>query len=65
MKHSSLLRRTLITGRPESDGTVVVTGLNFPIDIEFDRAGRLLILDSAELDPFKVNGRILRFDLPH
>jgi hypothetical protein len=50
-------------GRPASDGTVVVDKLNFPIDVEFDRQGRLLILEGAELDPFKTNGRILRVRL--
>ncbi len=51
-------------GRPVSDGTVVVDNLNFPIDIQFDKAGRLLILESAELNPFATNGRILRVMLP-
>jgi hypothetical protein len=51
-------------GRPFSDGTVVVDRLNFPIDLEFDREGRLLILESAELDPFRSTGRLLRVSLP-
>ena len=51
-------------GRPVSDGVVVVEGLNFPIDLEFDREGRLLVLESADLDPFKTDGRITRFRLP-
>jgi len=50
-------------GRPVSDGTVVVDELNFPIDLEFDREGRLLVLEAADLDPFKTSGRILRFHL--
>jgi hypothetical protein len=51
-------------GRPFSDGTVVIDRLNFPIDLEFDREGRLLILESAELDPFRSTGRLLRVSLP-
>lgn len=51
-------------GRPKSDGTVVIDHLNFPIDLEFDREGRLLILESAELDPYKIGGRVVRFVLP-
>lgn len=51
-------------GRPESDGTVVIDQLNYPIDLEFDHQGRLLVLESAELDNFKANGRILRFRFP-
>ncbi len=55
---------TDLNGRPVSDGTVVVDHLNFPIDVEFDREGRLLILESAEIDPFKSTGRLLRVSLP-
>lgn len=51
-------------GRPVSDGTVVVDRLHFPIDLEFDQEGRLLILESAELDPFTSTGRLLRVSLP-
>jgi hypothetical protein len=50
-------------GRPVSDGEVVVNGLDYPVDMSFDSQGRLVIVESGTLDPFLVDGRVIRVTL--
>jgi hypothetical protein len=50
-------------GRPTSDGEVVVNHLDYPVDMAFDAQGRLVIVESGTLDPFLVDGRVIRVTL--
>lgn len=50
-------------GRPVSDGEVVVDHLDYPVDMAFDPQGRLVIVESGTLDPFLVDGRVIRVTL--
>jgi hypothetical protein len=50
-------------GRPVSDGEVVIDNLDYPVDMAFDSQGRLVIVESGTLDPFLVDGRVIRVTL--
>lgn len=50
-------------GKPVSDGTVIINGLNYPVDLAFDPQGDLVVLESGSLNPFQSVARLLRFSL--
>jgi hypothetical protein len=52
------------SGRPVSDGEVVIDHLDYPVDLAFDPQGRLVIVESETLDSFTTAGRLIRVTLP-
>jgi hypothetical protein len=60
---TSLKNYNDFNGRPQSDGVVVVDNLDYPVDLEFDAQGCLVVLETGDLNPFYSEARVLRFDL--